>query len=129
MEVEEAQHGSGNERGMPSLDDLAETARQISEEVQSPYAQQQEFMLQQEEEQSKQLEVSNDTLLPPVTCQAIVVYNKTFLIEFLEYLRTTWRPVTFQTLSFRHLAKTEIKQSLWEEEKKKLKREIERQKQ
>lgn len=120
MEVEEAQHVSGNERGMPSLDDLAKVVKQVSEEVQSPPMQQQEFILQQEE-QPEQLEVSNETPLPPTTCQVMVVYKKTLLIEFLEYLRITWRPVTFQTLSFSHLAKTQIQQSLWEEEKKQLK--------
>lgn len=62
MEVE-AQNVS-NERGMPSFDDFAKEARQISEEVQSPPMQQQEFIPQQEDEQPEQLEVSNETSLP-----------------------------------------------------------------
>lgn len=68
VEFEEAQHGSGNERGMPSLDDLAEAARQVSEETQSPPEQQHESILKQEEEQLEQFEVSNETPLPPETC-------------------------------------------------------------
>lgn len=128
MEVEEAQHDSGHERGMPSLDDLAEAVRKILEETQSPPKKQQESIMQEEEEQLEQFEVFNETPSPLETSRALVVYKRTLLIEYLEYLRTTWRPVTFKTLSFRHLARTKIQQSLWEEEKKKLKREIERQK-
>lgn len=101
---------------------------QISEEAQSSPLQQHEFFLQQEEEQTEPLEVVNEASIPPATCQAIVIYKKTFLIEFLEYVKTTWKPVTLQTLTFRHLAKTEMQQSLWEEEKKKLKKKIEEQK-
>lgn len=134
MEVEETLHDD-SERQMPSLDDLAETAKQITEtaknflaETQSLLELNQYFVLQQEGEGFEQIEITNETSSPHQSCWEIVVYDESVLIDSSKIPETIRRLVTFHTLSFRHLAKTEVQQSLWEEEKKILNREIERQK-
>lgn len=73
--------------------------------------------------------MANEATFSPATCQAIIVYKNTFFIEFLEYVKANWEPVTLQTLTFWHLAQTDKQQSLWEVARKKLKKKIESQKQ
>jgi predicted ribosome quality control (RQC) complex YloA/Tae2 family protein len=135
MEFEEASHDD-SERRMLSLDDLAEVARQITEIAKNFLAKtqalpelNQDFTLQQEREGSEQIKIINETSSPHQTCWEMVVYDESVLIDSSKIPETMRRPVTFHTLSFRYLEKTEVQESLWEEEKKRLNREIERQKQ
>lgn len=81
--------------------------------------------MQQEQEQTEQLNVPNEVVFHPTICKAIVMYKRTFLIEFREYVKANWEIVTLQTLNFRYIAQTDMQQSLWGIEKKKLKKKIE----
>lgn len=82
MEVEEASYNDSKRR-MPSLDDLAEVARQITEiaknflaETQALPKLNQDFALHQEAEGSEQVEITNETSPPHLIGWEMVVYDQ-----------------------------------------------------